>query len=101
MTTLKQKLVARVAELNATMEDNSGPYDVDFIVDAPIGFVFSATDLHYHCHSQPVGPWGRNDLYRDMLERIEPGLRPCEVEPCEICNPLMAPPHYVTAIGSR
>lgn len=83
--TIKQRVLARVAELNGEIEIRKGNGPFEIIIDAPDGYLFAGDGLHCLVHSQwdtdPTGP-----LWQDALNRMSYGLEPCDDPDCDVCN---------------
>lgn len=89
MSTYRQRVHALATEIGATVhvDDNRllGHFEVD--VEAPAGQVWSCTgDIHALVASDQRGPWSKVPLWKDLHERMEHGLQPCEVVDCDWCG---------------
>jgi hypothetical protein len=82
--TTKQQFMARCNELAVTPEDNNGV----LYVEAPIGFVWQATETHELTlsYDYPRGAWRMADAYTALLEDMEGGVIPCTSRDCDWCE---------------
>jgi len=84
----RQQLVERCRELGVSLKfDESSSQDQYgvIIIDAPSGFVFRGSQLHYYdLYLNPS--WKRSEAYDAIMEELSMGLDKCDVHNCEICN---------------
>jgi hypothetical protein len=82
MTTLKEaRKVA--AKFKATIRDGKNGNFHECAIEAPKGHVWSGSDLH-ELVSDAYVPWKPD--YKDLVERMNYGVRPCDDPECEWCS---------------
>jgi hypothetical protein len=80
----RKQVMVRAARYGATVEESRGM----IYVDAPARQVWEANGCHVLAAAYEEGE--KQHAWRDLLERMDYGLEPCQDAECDTCGPLEA-----------
>jgi hypothetical protein len=82
----RKQVVARAARYGATVQEGEGIV----FVDAPTRQLWEANGCHVLAAAWEPGE--KPSAWRDLLERMDYGLEPCQDEACDTCTGPPLPP---------